>query len=352
MSTFKEDIKDMAEEMIRDRLTPGVVLLVSSGNEIICCETIGTTQYQDQGTKPVTRDIIYDIASITKAITATAVLMLLDRDVISLDDRLARFFPASAYGEKVAIRHLLTHTSGIAIQMSKLGALKERTSIRQAILQASLESVPGDKVMFTNVNSYLLGQVVESMSGMPLDQFFRKEIFAPLGMKSTTFKPSVHLLSRIAPTEIVEGRGMIHGEVHDESAYALGGTAGHAGLFSTADDLHRFCRLWLPEGTYDNHCFFSKSLAQEAVKSQVPAGAPGTGFGWMLNREWMGQLGPLSFGHTAFTGPSIMVTPRHHLVFIFLTNRTYPHRGNADRHHQARMIDLLSAKFGQTGLGE
>ena len=352
MSMFEKSIKDIAEEMVQGHLTPGVVLLVNSGNEIIYCGAIGTTQYQDQGTQPVTLDTIYDIASITKAITATAVLMLLNRGAISLNDWLARFFPSSAYGEEVTIRHLLTHTSGIAIQMSKLATLKEPALMHQAILGASLESVPGNKVMFTNVNSYLLGQIIESVSGMSLDQFFREELFTPLGMDNTTFNPPTRLLSKIAPAEIVEGRGIIHGEVHDESAYALGGVAGHAGLFSTAGDLKCFCQLWLQEGAYNDRRFFSKSLAQEAVKSQVSAGEPGTGFGWMLNREWMGQLRPLSFGHTAFTGPSIMVTPRYNLAVVFLANRTYPHRGGVDRHDQSRMMDALFAELGQSNLGK
>lgn len=346
MSTFKKDIKNVAMEMIQDCITPGVVLLVSSHNKIIYSEAIGTTQYQDQGTQVVNRDTIYDIASITKAITATAVLMLLDRNAISLGDRLTRFFPTSAYGEKVTIRHLLTHTSGIAIQMSRLAVLKDQTSMHQAILEASLESVPGDKVMFTNANSYLLGKIIECVSRQSLDQFFYQELFIPLGMKNTTFNPTQYLRKKIAPTEIVEERGLIHGEVHDESAFAFGGIVGHAGLFSTAYDLNRFCQFWLQEGSYNGHCFFNKALAQEAVKSQVSTDALGTGFGWMLNRKWMGQLGSKSFGHTAFTGPSIMITPDYHLAVILFTNRTYPHRTNADRHiYQTKIIDMLSAEL-------
>ena len=184
------------------------------------------------------------------------------------------------------------------------------------------------------------------VSGLSLDQFFNKELFMPLGMKNTTFNPPAQLLDMIAPTEIVEEKGMIHGEVHDESARALGGIAGHAGLFSTVDDLNCFCQLWLHEGMYNGHHFFSKSLAQEAIKNQVLADAPGTGFGWMLNRGWMGQLRPLSFGHTAFTGPSIIITPDYHLAVILFTNRTYPHRTNADRHiYQAKMMNILSVEL-------
>lgn len=346
MCKIKKSIKDTVKEMIQNRITPGAVLLVNSGDEIICNEAIGTTQYKDQGTRPVTQDTIYDIASITKVITATSILVLLDREDISLNDPIANFFPTSTYGEKVTIYHLLTHTSGIAVQMSKLVELKERELMHQAILQAPLDSKPGDTLMFTNANSYLLGKIIECVSGQSLDQFFQQELFIPLSMKNTTFNPSQYLREKIAPTEITEERGLIQGQVHDESAFAFGGIVGHAGLFSTADDLNRFCQLWLQEGSYNGRRFFSKALAQEAVKNQVPTGALGTGFGWMLNREWMGQLGPSSFGHTAFTGPSIMVTQNYHLIVVLLTNRTYPQRTNVDRHrYQAKMVNMLSAEL-------
>lgn len=338
--------KSIAKEMIRDRITPGVVLLASYRDEIFYCETIGTTQYQDQGTQLVARDTIYDIASITKIITATSILMLLDRDDISLNDPIARFFPMSTYGKEVTIRHLLTHTSGIAIQMSKIAELKDQKLMHQVILQASLGSKPGDIVMFTNANSYLLGKIIEHVSGQSLDQFFHHELFMPLAMKNTTFNPPQYLRRKIAPTEIIEERGCICGEVHDESAFALGGVVGHAGLFSTADDLSRFCQLWLQEGEYNGRRFFSKALAQEAVKNQAPAGTLSTGFGWMLNKEWMGQLGPLSFGHTAFTGPSIMITPDYCLTVVLLTNRTYPHRTDVNRHlYQAKIMNVLSSEL-------
>lgn len=218
--TLMEKIK----VMIDDRITPGLILLVTQGNNILVNEAMGTTRYDDSETQAVTRDTIYDIASITKIVTATGVMILVDQKKLSLDDRLDKFFPESDYGKKVAVRHLLTHTSGISVQMSKLTELPDRRAMRKAIMRAPLEGNPGEKVMFTNANAYLLGKIIETVSGKSLDRFLSSELFEPLGMKETVFNPPAHLKARIPPTEIVDDRGLVWGEVHDESAYALGGS--------------------------------------------------------------------------------------------------------------------------------
>ncbi|MDP3900652.1 MAG: serine hydrolase domain-containing protein [bacterium] len=342
MNISKEKIRKAIVNMIHDKITPGVVFLVSIKDQIIFYEAFGTTNYQDKGTKLVTNDTIYDIASVTKIVTATAILMLLDKKSISIEDKLAKFFPACSYGDKITIRHLLTHTSGISVQMSKLAKLSTPQLIHQAILNAPISSQPGAQVMFTNANSYLLGKIIETASKEPFSNFLQKELLQPLNMYNTLFCPPKQLWSKIAPTEITLERGLIQGKVHDESAFALGGSVGHAGLFSTAADLNNFCRLWLHGGVFDSHRMFSESLAQVAVKNQVSDDQPETGFGWMLNRGWMGKFGALSFGHTAFTGPSIIITPDHKMSAVLMTNRTYPHRGNADRHvYQEKIMDAL-----------
>jgi len=334
--------KSTITKMINDHITPGAVLLVTSHGEIFCDEAIGTTQYQETESKPVLSNTVYDIASVTKIIVATAILMLIDQGDISLDDEISRFFPKSDYGEKVTIYHLLTHTSEISIQMSKLIELKDSELMHQKILQAPLRGEPGTAVMFTNANSYLLGEIIKKVSTQTLDQFLYRELFTPLGMNETVFNPPDEWKNRIPPTEITEQRGIIRGKVHDESAYALGGVVGHAGLFSTVKDLQKFGQLWLQEGTYNSHRLFSSSLAQEAIKNHAPVNSPATGFGWMLNSSWMGKLGPIAFGHTGFTGTLILVAPKYELVVVLLSNRTYPHRTAKDRHiYEAEIMNII-----------
>ncbi len=339
-------IQEAVRQMVKDKITPGVVFLTWARGEVVCEEIFGSTKYQDEGAYPVTRNTIYDIASITKIIVATATIMLVDREAASLDDTVGKFLPACKYGEVVTIRHLLTHTSSIAIQMSKLTQLENSERMLSAIFNAPLNGEPGRVVMFTNVNSFLLGKIIEVVSKESLNQFLNRELFIPLSMQDTFFNPLPHLKNRIAPTEIVEGRGLIQGEVHDESAYALGGMVGHSGLFSTVDDLYKFCQLWLQKGTFNNRYFFGEALAQEATQNLAPVNSPATGLGWMINRSWMGQLGPMSFGHTAFTGPSIMITPHYHFISVLLTNRTYPHQTDKDRHsYQAKIMNILNDKL-------
>ena len=269
-------IEKVLNEMVAERVAPGGVLLVSQNGKTVLYEAFGTTRYQDDGSRVVTKDTIYDIASITKIFTATAALILADRGEILLDDKLAKFFPRCAYGDKVAVRHLLTHTSGISVWMAKLAEQKP-DEIHQAVIQASLKNKPGAKAEYANVNSYLLGEIIELVSKETLDKFFLKEICRPLGMKETFFNPPGAFFERIAPTEIAENRGLITGQAHDESTHALGGVAGHAGLFSTAEDLNRLCRIWLNGGQN-----ISEKIRKAALLKQNSGDSVGFGLGWMV----------------------------------------------------------------------
>lgn len=330
-------IKKIFDEMIVGRITPGGVLLVSQNGKVSLFETFGTTQYKDSGSQAVTGSTIYDIASVTKILTATAALILIDRKEISLDDSLAKFFPQCVYGEKIVIRHLLTHTSGISAQMAKLVEQKPG-EIHEAILRAPLKREPGAKAEYINANSYLLGKIVELVYKKSLSEIFAKEICDPRRMKETMFNPSKNFLERIAPTEITEQRGLIRGIAHDESAYALNGAAGHAGLFSTAEDLNRLCQMWLKDGQ-----ILSKNLKKSALLKQTPHGSLGFGFGWMIGWDWMGKLRGYSAGHTGFTGPMIAIAPRFNLSIILLMNSTYPRRDDWRKRwlYYEKIMDIL-----------
>ena len=313
-------IEKILNEMVAERVAPGGVLLVSRNGKTVLYESFGMTRYQDEGLRAVTKDTIYDIASITKIFTATAALILADQGEISLDDKLAEFFPRCAYGDKVAVRHLLTHTSGISSWMARLAEQKP-DEIHQAIIQASLKNKPGAKVEYANVNAYLLGKIIELVSRKALNKFVLEKICRPLGMKETFFNPPGAFFERIAPTEITENRGLIIGQVHDESAYALGGIAGHAGLFSTAEDLNRLCQTWLNESQ-----ILSERLKKSALLKQTFGDSVGFGLGWMIDCDWMGKTRKHIAGHTGFTGPMIAIAPEYDLSVVLLMNSTYPQR--------------------------
>ena len=326
-------IEKILNEMVAERVAPGGVLLVSRNGKTVLYESFGMTRYQDEGLRAVTKDTIYDIASITKIFTATAALILADQGEISLDDKLAEFFPRCAYGDKVAVRHLLTHTSGISSWMARLAEQKP-DEIHQAIIQASLKNKPGAKVEYANVNAYLLGKIIELVSKKVLNKFFLEKVCRPLGMKETFFNPPGAFFERIAPTEITENRGLIIGQVHDESAYALGGVAGHAGLFSTAEDLNRLCQTWLNESQ-----ILSERLKKSALLKQTFGDSVGFGLGWMIDCDWMGKMRKHIAGHTGFTGPMIAIASEYGLSVVLLMNSTYPQR--TDRYKKWKYYEKI-----------
>ncbi|HWQ15926.1 MAG TPA: serine hydrolase domain-containing protein, partial [Roseiflexaceae bacterium] len=271
--------------------------------------------------------------------------------------------PAAAYlpelrARDVLVRHLLTHTSGLDLRLSPL-ARAGREALLRAVYAASQKHPPGAAVAYTNINSLLLGEIVARLYGAPLDTAIHALVAAPLGLEDTRFRPPAGLRARIAPTELdEEWRGnLVHGAVHDESAHALGGVAGHAGLFSTAADLWRFCRAWLPpvehstlnverpatpHGTGDVQpstfnvptCnILRPETIALATRNHTPGLSHACGLGWMLDRpSFMGAVPEGTFGHTGFTGPAIVVAPGRALVVVVLSNRVFPRRGPPAHH--------------------
>jgi CubicO group peptidase (beta-lactamase class C family) len=341
-------IDTIVADAIERRIFPGAVVLIAQGAEVLHHAAYGTTMYADPGSQPVQLDTIYDVASLTKMFTATAALRLSDAGKLDLGAPVATYLPEFRAPE-VAIRHLLTHTSGLDIRLSTLRHAG-RAGMLDAIYHTAPIHPPGSTVAYTNVNTLLLGEVVAHLHGAPLDAALRDLVIDPLGLHDTLFRPPPALLRRIAPTERdEEWRGMlVHGSVHDESTYALGGVAGHAGLFSTAADLSAFCRAWLFEDdgrwTIDDAARHRPSsivhrplLQPETVAYATANHTAGLhtacGLGWMLDRpNFMGAAPTGSFGHTGFTGPAMIAVPGRRLIVVLLSNRVYPRR-RAFEHH-------------------
>jgi CubicO group peptidase (beta-lactamase class C family) len=313
------------------------------------------------GDAPGIEDPIFDIASLTKVVaTLPAVLMLISRGLIDLDDRIGKFFP-SLCGHKAAsisVAELLSHTSGLP-DWVPLYAWPDDDPI------AALPSVPmhtsSKRVVYACINFIFLGRVVELIVSEPLDVFTRNEIFLPLGMDSTSFLP-LHeplpdsLRRRIQPTEprsasergrelmeCMERRGgpeffarhvagdIPLGIVHDENAAFSGGVLGNAGLFSSAPDLCRYGSLWLGRGTLDGKMFFSEETAASAVACHAPQEDNNRGLGWQLpssGSSFGALLSGGSFGHTGFTGTGLWIDPERELCVVLLTNRVRFGRNN------------------------
>lgn len=349
-----ETIAAIVQDAVERRVFPGCVLLATRHGRPLLRAAYGTTMYGDAGSRPLAPDDLFDIASLTKVFTATAALALHDAGLIALDAPARRYLPGLRAGA-VTVRHLLTHTSGLDLRLSALRA-GGPAGIAAAVYAAEPLRPPGSFVAYTNINSLLLGDIVAAAAGAPLDAALAELLLGPLGLAETRFRPPAALHARIPPTEWDDEwrGGLVRGAVHDESAHALGGVAGHAGLFSGAADLERLLRMWLQGGAWEGRQLLREATVAAALRDHTAGlptlgGAPvRSGLGWMLDRaNFMGAAPAGSFGHTGFTGPAIVGVPAAGLALVLLSNRTYPRRTPPPyRHHPvtaAALAALLAA---------
>lgn len=321
-------------EAIADQKCPGGVLWVEHG---------GAVYHKAFGQRAVvpaaetmTKDTIFDAASLTKVVACTpAVMLLIERGKLTLEDKVVKFIPefaAEGKGE-ITIRHLLTHTSGLRPDVSLKPDWSGQAAAIRLACEEKLSAPPGEKVIYSDTGMYLLGEIVHRVSGLPLDEFARREIFEPLGMGDTGFNPPKDKLDRIAPTE-VEGDTPVRGVVHDPRARRMGGVAGHAGLFFTASDLARYARMLLNLGELDGVRVFKPETVKLMTSVQTPPNVNARrGFGWDIDSSYSGPRGKLfplgSYGHTGWTGTSLWIDPFSKTFVIFLSNRNHPtEKGN------------------------
>ncbi len=268
---------------------------------------------------------MYDLASLTKVVATTAAVMVLyDRGRLQLDERASKYLPELRTGPRrsITIRQLLEHRSGFPAGRDLSRARTPREA-RRLVLAAPLAYAPGTRQIYSDIGADVLGFVVEAIAREPLNAFVRKNVFAPLGMRSTMFRPPAALRARIAPTERLSARGHpLRGEVHDPGAYALGGVAGRAGLFGTAADLAIFARTMLDGGSYHGVKVFSDSAVK--LFTRRTAGTRALGWDTCAGGASCGQhMGESAFGHTGFTGTSIWIDPERDIFVIVLANRIH-----------------------------
>jgi beta-N-acetylhexosaminidase len=328
---------DVLDRAVADHAFPGGVLAVGYKNKLIV-HGFGRQTY-DAKSPAVNVDTIYDAASLTKSVvTTTLVAMQVEAGRLGLDWPVGRYIPEWNEGPNpdwrrtVTIRNLLTHTSGLPAHEDYFLKLHSKQEFIAAICREPLEYQPGTKTIYSDLGFILLGEILERATGKTVDQLARQQIFGPLDMNSTMFNPPQNLLPRIAPTEEDKSyrKRLVHGVVHDENAYAMGGIAGHAGMFTTAGDLAAFCQMLLNGGIYGHHRLLTRAMVAQFT-APAPLADNTRTLGWMTptpNSSSGRYFGPRSFGHLGYAGTSIWIDPDRQLFVILLTNRVYPTREN------------------------
>jgi CubicO group peptidase (beta-lactamase class C family) len=331
MSAAKLDsVRMVMQDAVRDSVFPGAVLLVARNGLIVMDEAFGKMGYKEFN-RPMPLDAIFDLASVTKCVaTTTACMLLYEHGLLDLGAPVQKYLPefVGANKEKITIRHLLTHSSGLTAYRRYF----LDHNMPGEIIKEPLENPPGTKTVYSDLGVILLGKIVETLSGQPLDVFCREQIFTPLKMSETSYNPPQQLLSRIVPTEFDSWRGrMVHGQVHDENAFALGGVSGHAGLFSTARDLAIFLNMLLNGGAYEGGRLLKpETIAVFTARQNIVAGSSRV-LGWDTadGKNSAGHLmSQRAFGHTGFTGTSVWTDPAKNMFVILLSNRVHPTRNN------------------------
>jgi uncharacterized protein YbbC (DUF1343 family)/CubicO group peptidase (beta-lactamase class C family) len=347
------------DDAVKEALIPGAVLVVGHSGHVIYRKAYGYRALIPEK-EPMTADTIFDAASLTKVVATTpSIMKLFEEGKIRLDDPVTKYLPEFERGNSsITIRNLMTHFSGLRPDLD----LKPRWSGYETGLERALHEMPvappGTHFTYSDINFILLGEIVHRVSGQLLSFYAREQIYQPLGMNESQFLPPAPLRPRIAPTEIDEDTGRpLRGVVDDPTARYMGGVAGHAGLFTTADDLARYCQMWLNKGfitdsgTGNKIQMFSPMTVRKFSEPGTPPDQPILrAVGWDIDSPFSsnrGELYPLgSFGHTGYTGTSIWIDPTTNSYVVLLTNVVHPHAGKSLNSLRSRIATLVAGSFG------
>ncbi len=336
-----------AERVIRKAVSageiPGAVLIVGHKHRVWYRKAYGHRAVVP-AQEPMTLDTVFDLASLTKPlVTATAVMQLVERGQVRLDDPVARYL--SEFGrngkEAITVRQLLTHFSGLRADLDLTEPWQGRSEALRRVWEEKPSQPPGEKFAYSDINFIVLGELVERVTGTPLEQYADNHIFKPLQMTHTRFLPPAEWKPRVAPTEPDERGVMLRGLVHDPTARRMGGVAGHAGLFGTADDVARFAQAILDGG---GGALKPETVALMTTPQQPLGAGVQRGLGWDIDSPYSSPRGdsfPIgSFGHTGFTGTSVWIDPASRTYIVLLTNVVHPKGGKSAK---ALRHDVASA---------
>jgi len=338
-----EAVDAIMQEAVAKGNIPGAVALVGHNGRIVYRKAFGWRSLEP-AREVMTVDTIFDLASLTKCIaTATAMTQLIERGQVRLNDPVAAYLPAFAQNgkENMTVRELMTHFSGLSPDLDLKSPWQGRDAAFAMAMQEKPDLPPGTRFIYSDVNFEILGFLIEKVSGMPLNEYASAHIFAPLGMRDTRFLPPPDWIARIAPTQYDEQGNMLRGIVHDPTARRMGGVAGHAGLFSTADDLAKYAQALL-----SGNKILSRPAVEKMTTPQQPATAASLrGLGWDIDSPFSSNRGDLlpvgSFGHTGFTGTSLWIDPVTDTYIILLTNAVHPHGKGSAISLRSRVADAV-----------
>jgi len=358
-------ILNALNQAVKNGVFPGAVLLASRGGEICFHEAAGFSAVKPRPIR-MTRATIFDLASLTKPVaTTTAVMKLVDRSAIKLDDPVNRWIPEFSGGgkDRVTIRHLLNHSSGLRAwepfykeviaagrrRPGFVGSTDAKRLVLDRIHRNRLVYSPGAKSIYSDLGFILLGELVERVLGFSLDRFCRNEIFRPMEMRQTFFiKTGAHRRGRFASTERSDWRKkIVTGQVHDDNAYVMGGVAGHAGLFGTAMDLNRFAQRILGSMRGNDPVLPRKIVETFVTRQTTPGSSWALGWDTPSDPSSSGRFfSPRSFGHLGYTGTSLWIDPEQDLAVVLLTNRVHPSSRNIKiRTFRPLIHDLVYREF-------
>lgn len=358
-------IAPLVEQAIATKQLPGAVVLVGRGEQILYRKAFGYKTYSPSA-QAVTPDTVFDLASLTKPlVTATLIIQLAEQGQLRLTDPVGKYLsqlkdPAL---QKVTLLQLLTHSSGLADGFNRSEFWLGRQGLDAQLAKLTLKTQPDQQFVYSDIGFILLGLVAEQVAQQPLHTLAQQQIFKPLTMKDSRYLPldqkqDAVYLQRIAPTESLNGdpdykkvlkgytQPYLHGVVHDPTAQRLGGVAGHAGLFSTADDVARFAQMLVNDGELKGQRVLSP-LAVKRMQSPVQIGAQSRALGWDLNTMYSTPKGDFfpatSFGHTGFTGTSLWMDPISGTYVILLSNRVHPDRSTSLVDLRAKLANIVAA---------
>jgi len=334
------------EQSIEMGAAPGAVVLVGQGEQVLHRRAYGWRSLSDPRV-PMSEDTIFDFASLTKVLaTATGLMVLVDEGRLSLDDPLSKWLPGWAESDKgdLTVLQLATHVAGFAPSVDLEAPWIGRETALRLALKTPLAAPPGERFIYSDIGYFVLAAVIEQAAGAPFEVFVTERVFRPLRMTHTAFNPVPSLRGRIAPTEPGVERGM----VHDPTARRMGGVAGHAGLFSTVEDLSRFARMILAGGSLEEVRVLSPQAVQIMTSTQTPSGMQERrGIGWDIDTAFStprGERFPIgSIGHTGFTGTSMWLDPDSGAYVLLLTSRLHPD-GKGDVRALRKRVATLAAR--------
>lgn len=360
MLALRDTVRGVLTRALADTAFPGAIAIVGNRQGELVEVAVGRLTWGEPA--PVDRHTIWDMASLTKVMgTAVAVMRLVDAGKVDVDAPVQRYLPdwTGTGKSAVTVKQLLTHTSGLPSFKPYDRITTDRDSIDKLMFGTPLDSTPGGAMIYSDIGGYLLGRIVARVSGVGFDVYV-ESFYRGLGMNETMFNPSRSLYPRVAPTEIDTLRGgLVRGKVHDERAYYLGGVSGHAGLFGSAHDLSKAARMLLNGGTiggetlvssptlarfsaYADSTFSNRGLGWQ--KPTVPGMKFSTAGPWASSKA----VSTASFGHTGFTGTSIIVDPANDVYIILLSNRVNPTRNNPKVGGvRTRLTDAVYAVIGK-----